>query len=806
MRHSRRSFLGAPAGMAWACAALSLTFAPLHAQGYGRAVALGEGEVFVGEARNDLGPGTVYLYRRAADGRWAEAERLAASDAAAGDRFGQTIAVAGDVLLAGAPGAGDGRGAVYYFRREATGSWREAGRLRPEGVSPGAAFGAVVATDGETALVTARGEEAEGSTVYVFRRGSSGEWVDAGRLIAEGIAPEDAFGSALAVGGDLAVVGAPGHGGRRRRGGGGRPGSARIFRRDASGGWTEAKVGPGTPEPGDRFGASLALGDGEILVGAPGASRGVGAVYLLRANEETGGWEESGRLLPFDGPRFAQFGTSLSLTADEVWVGAPGAGRFQGRIYRMRRDPGSEGWAAASLLGSGELERGDRFGAVSAARSGLAVVGLTGDDYGAGTATILERDDGGWREVSRVWSEIHGLDPVAGGEVECQAGRASLFGCERVDLLSFLPVQQLGGARGVRLNDVWGWTDPETGREYAIVGRLDGTSFVEVTDPYRPVYLGDLPKTEGAPGSTWRDMKVYGNHVFIVADGAEAHGMQVFDLTRLRSVENPPATFTEDAHYDGIHSAHNIVIDTASGFAFAVGNSSGGETCGGGLHMIDVREPTRPTFAGCFADPATGRRRTGYTHDGECLVYRGPDEEHRGKEICFGANETALSIADVTDKQHPKPLAVAQYPNVGYAHQGWLTEDQRYFYMDDELDEVQGNADRTRTLVWDVADLDDPVLVKEFFGATGATDHNLYVRGRYVYQSNYVAGLRVLDISDPEDPQEVAHFDTVPYGENTAGFGGSWSNYPFFPSGIVIVTSGNEGLFVLRKREPELVP
>jgi choice-of-anchor B domain-containing protein len=125
--------------------------------------------------------------------------------------------------------------------------------------------------------------------------------------------------------------------------------------------------------------------------------------------------------------------------------------------------------------------------------------------------------------------------------------------------------------------------------------------------------------------------------------------------------------------YRRVNSVHNIVINEESGFAYAVGASSGGETCGGGLHMIDIREPKNPQFAGCFSDPQTGRASTGYSHDAQCVMYRGPDERYSGREICLGANETALSIADVTDKANPQALSRASYPNVAYSHQGWLT-------------------------------------------------------------------------------------------------------------------------------------
>jgi len=425
---------------------------------------------------------------------------------------------------------------------------------------------------------------------------------------------------------------------------------------------------------------------------------------------------------------------------------------------------------------------------------------MPGDDYGAGTALIFERDGDGWGDAVSVFSEIVGYDPVVGGQLDCVEGAASVFGCSDMDLVAFIPVTDLGGERGTRLNDVWGWTDPETRRDYALVGRMDGTSFVDVTDPANPVVVGNLPRPEGVRGSTWRDMKVYENHMFVVSDGAPGHGMQVFDLTRLRDFGGTPATFDADAHYDRVSSVHNIVINEEAGVAYAVGSSGGGDTCGGGLHMIDIADPRNPAFAGCFADSNTGRRGTGYTHDAQCVTYRGPDEEHHGREICFGANENRLSIADVTDRDNPVALSVGDYPNEAYAHQGWLTEDQAYFFMNDELDEVRRMVPNTRTLIWDVKDLDQPVLAKQFFSENTSSDHNLYIAGDLMYQSNYNSGLRVFDVSDPENPRQVGFFDTVP-GEDSPSMNGSWSNYPFFKSGIVVVTSGREGLFVVKTRQ-----
>jgi choice-of-anchor B domain-containing protein len=386
-----------------------------------------------------------------------------------------------------------------------------------------------------------------------------------------------------------------------------------------------------------------------------------------------------------------------------------------------------------------------------------------------------------------------------GAAVPCEGGFAAGFQCSNVDLLSFLPLEDLRGAGPMTLNDIWGWTDPSTGIEYALVGRTDGLAFVSLGDPVNPVYVGDLPRTPTASASGWRDVKVYADHAFIVADGAGQHGMQVFDLRQLRDVSDTPVTFSATAVYGRIADAHNLVINEASGFAYTVGSHGGSDACDGGLHMIDIHDPTNPTFAGCFADGSTGRAGTGYTHDAQCIMYAGPDQDYQGHEICLGSNETAFTIADVTDKADPRAISSAVYPSLGYVHQGWISEDHRYFFTNDESDELSGFVPRTRTLVWNIEDLDGPVLVREHLGVTTSTDHNLYIDGHLMYQSNYASGLRILDVSDAVNPLEVGFFDSVPWTD-APGFEGSWSNYPFFESGVIVFTSRNEGLFVVKGR------
>lgn len=217
--------------------------------------------------------------------------------------------------------------------------------------------------------------------------------------------------------------------------------------------------------------------------------------------------------------------------------------------------------------------------------------------------------------------------------------------------------------------------------------------------------------------------------------------------------------------------------------------------------MIDVREPLQPQFAGCFSDPQTGNRGTGYTHDAQCVNYNGPDLDYQGREICFGLNENGVSIADVTEKRNPIPVSVGRYPDFGYVHQGWLTPDHRFLLVDDESDERRFGRN-THTKIFDVVDLDVPVMVSSFENATKSIDHNLYVVGTLGFQANYTSGLRIIDLRDPLNPEEIGYFDTTP-GDSTVSFAGSWSVYPFFESRNVLVSSMGEGLFVLSPRVGE---
>lgn len=365
------------------------------------------------------------------------------------------------------------------------------------------------------------------------------------------------------------------------------------------------------------------------------------------------------------------------------------------------------------------------------------------------------------------------------GPALCTAGSAGGFACSGISLRARVPLTSMGGTTG---NDIWGWVDDSTGREYALMGMTNGTAFVDVTDPERPVFLGRLPTQTQA--SIWRDIKVYRDHAYVVADRAGAHGMQVFDLTRLRGL-SAPQVFQADVVYGDFANAHNIAINEGTGFAYAVGTN----TCGGGLHMIDITTPKNPLFAGCHSSSPT--------HDTQCVTYVGPDPDHQGAEICASSNEDHVELADVSIKSAPRTLSTVVYPQLGFVHQGWLTDDQRFLLIGDELDESAFGV-RTRTHVFDVTDLDSPAYLFAYESTTRSVDHNLYILGNRVFEANYTSGLRVLQFGDlgNHDMAEVAFFDTFP-ASNATTFDGAWSVYPFLPSGNLIVSDQANGLFVL---------
>ena len=779
---------------------------------FGHSVVVTADEVIVAEPTTTFRPGAVYTYRKVTDG-WEEAAVLNAPDSEVADGFGTVLSLSGEHLFVGQRG-----GPIHVFTRSGDG-WRHDSEIAGDhlaGFSPscsfdgycGTDFGISLAADDGWLMVGAPGpaggrgrnqadEPPPAGVVHVYRL-EDGGWTRQGELRPSDGVPGDRFGAAMALTANGLLVGAPAWGADAET-----AGSGRVYHFSLSEGeWAEVAALENAAAVNAGFGSSISALDEFALVGAPGYEENRGIVFVYSWMD---GWAlVADELEAAEGAGGDRFGESVAVVGDAIWVGSPNArGEETGSAWvfenaLVRADPPAP---RRVRLPTDETVERDRFGGLVAGADGVVAVTAPGMHHRAGSVHLFEEGERGeWSSAGMLVSAPDFIAPLVGEERHCTDGRAGPFDCDEVELLAYVPGSILkgdGSARGVRANDNWGWTDPVTGREYALVGRNDGTSFIDITAPTNPILVGDLPKPRGTPPSQlWRDIKTYKDHAFIVADGAGDHGMQVLDLTRLRDIrhEEMPVIFEPDVHYRGVASSHNIVINEETGFAYAVGSGAGRESCGGGLHMIDINDPRSPEFVGCYRDESG-------THDSQCVTYRGPDERYLGREICLNSNGRSFEIADVTDKESPTHIARATSPNAAYIHQGWLTPDHRYFYQDDESDVIAGAVETTRTLIWDLSDLEDPILAREFMGSLPASAHNLYIKDGFVYQANYRYGLHVLDISDPLNPREVGKFDTAPLTEGP-GFGGAWSVYPYFESGTVIVTSMQEGLFVLRRRRP----
>ena len=372
---------------------------------------------------------------------------------------------------------------------------------------------------------------------------------------------------------------------------------------------------------------------------------------------------------------------------------------------------------------------------------------------------------------------MHGPFPARGGE-------AGGFPASNVTLLAWLPLNQFPNNQASG-NDCWGYVSP-SGREYAILGLQSGFSILEVTNPVYPVQIGFVPGN----GSLWRDVKVIGHYAYGVSEGGL--GIQVIDLGQ---VDDGIVTHVKNKTQQGHSRTHNIVANPDSGYLYLVGAN----IQNGGLVAVSTANPEDPTIVGAWGQM--------YVHDAQVVSYTsGP---YAGREIAFclsgfngGSGQTGLRIVDVTNKNNMFTISTVSWAGARYSHQGWLSQDRRYFYINDELDEGT-SVNVTTTRFFDVSDLGNPTFEGTFTTGLESTDHNLYIVGTTAYEANYMSGLRVFDVTDPRNAQEIAYLDTSPT-QDQPGYHGAWSNYPFFPSGTILISDIERGLFILRVGEAQL--
>jgi choice-of-anchor B domain-containing protein len=350
--------------------------------------------------------------------------------------------------------------------------------------------------------------------------------------------------------------------------------------------------------------------------------------------------------------------------------------------------------------------------------------------------------------------------------------QAADFSNLNVNLQSNLSGADLGSGA----NDVWGYVSP-SGREYAIVGLHDGTAFVEVTDPTQPCLLTVILDA----GSTWSDMAVYQQYAYNVNESA--NGLQVIDMTQ---IDIGLVTLVQEYTDNGIRRAHNVFVNPDSAHAYLCGANAPSN----GLVAIDLSDPANPVIDGVWTDR--------YVHDVYVTNYA--DCPYSGRsgpcEIAFAfCGGSGMWVVDATDKANMVTIGTMTYPQIGYCHQGWASEDKTKIFFDDELDELS-HGFGTRLHAADVSDLANPQYITFYSNGNTSSDHNLMVRGNYVFSANYSSGLRVVDVSDVNNMQEVGFFDTFP-GHDNPGFSGAWGVYSDLPSGNVLISDQGTGLFVL---------
>lgn len=417
---------------------------------------------------------------------------------------------------------------------------------------------------------------------------------------------------------------------------------------------------------------------------------------------------------------------------------------------------------------------------------------------------------------STLYPSYAGAAPVAcvNGVAEVIPGDANnTFKCSNIDFYDFKSHADLGSSTGQGAS-TWGWVSEE-GREFVAIAQADGAAFAEVSTDGKLVYLGRLPQYSAAATSIWREIRGYKSHV-VIGSEAQQHGVQFFDLAKLVDIDPAsPVTFGDadlTGHFNElpIGRSHNVVVNEELEYAVAVGAQPRTSSCASGLIFIDLTDLSNPTSPGC----ASG---DGYVHDAQCLVYRGPDEKYAGRDICYGYNEDTLTIYDVTDKNSTNIISRVGYEGASYTHQGWVTDKawQTTLALDDEYDEYDsagaGVDGFPITYFWDITSLEAPVLSGYYKNEYArGIDHNQYIIDGVAYQSNYGAGLHVLDVSSLETDKtgagvtELGYFDIYPENDAESGGGslefvGTWGHYPYFPSGFIVVNTIERGAFVVKR-------
>jgi len=412
----------------------------------------------------------------------------------------------------------------------------------------------------------------------------------------------------------------------------------------------------------------------------------------------------------------------------------------------------------------------------------------------------FDNDEG----LKRKLKGYHQLSQSQSNEA-CVSGKADVFDCSNIDLLAHMPLSQMS-SRPSAGNDIWGHVDLNTGNEFAIMGIKNGVIVVNVTNPSTPVEVGTI----SGVSSSWRDVKVYQHfdenlnlwqaYAYATTEGNNG-GVAIIDLNNLpHSIslveKNNVVSTAHNVYITNVDHSLNITLPNQTATLQLIGANSNG----GAFRNFSLANPKTLSISAGF------NFGSGYTHDGASMVI----DDQRSANDCglisgsctlfIDFNEKEMKLWNITDPNNTDLLGSAEYNDVDksnqYVHSGWGTENKQFILLHDEFDEQRGGLNTT-VRIFSIEDLNSPTQVGQWTGPTRAIDHNGFVRGNRYYMSNYERGLTVLDITDPTTPTEVGFFDTYT-PSNSASFNGAWGVYPFLPSGNILVSDINSGLYILK--------
>jgi len=341
---------------------------------------------------------------------WQQQAELIASDGKPADHFAGAVAIRGDTILVGAWGKNSNRGAVYVFVQRGA-RWTQQAKIAAGDGAAGDHFGSAIALVGDTALVGAPGTAGYTGAVYVFVR-SGGRWIQQAKLTAHDATGKDWFGRAVALGGDTALVGA-----WYQNSG---AGAAYVFERHGTRWAEEARLSATNGQTEDYFGTSVAISGGIALVGAGFQHGETGAVYVFM--REGTRWIQRAQVTASDGVSGDIFGSFVALNGDTALIGAAGKASYTGAAYIFVRT--ATRWAQTAKLMAGDAAPKDWFGRSAALSGDTALVGAWYQGKGAGAAYVFERQGSHWMQRVKLTAQDGSPEDCFGGAVALSGGTA----------------------------------------------------------------------------------------------------------------------------------------------------------------------------------------------------------------------------------------------------------------------------------------------------------------------------------------------------------------------------------------------